>query len=200
MELLKGIFGDKALTFAELEKALEGNEKIKLANLSGGDYVGLQKFKDKETELTTANATIKNLQDSIKKFDGVDVEALKKTATDWESKYNADISTIKRDSAVSMAIMQAKGKNPKAIQALLDMENIKVKADGTLEGLDLEALKKSDGYLFDIETVTKEGTGLNGGTGSAGKTVTKEQFNKMGYKEKNEIYQNDKELYDSFMS
>lgn len=58
-----------------------------------------------------------------------------------------------------MAILQAKGKNPKAIKALLDMDKITLKDDGTLDGFDLEALKKSDGYLFDTETVKTVGTG-----------------------------------------
>ena len=68
-----------------------------------------------------------------------------------------------------MAILQAKGKNPKAIKALLDMDKINLKDDGTLEGLDLEGLKKSDGYLFDTETVIIKGTGApKGGNGITG--------------------------------
>ena len=71
---------------------------------------------------------------------------------------------MKKTAAVDMAILQAKGKNPKAIKALLDMDKISLKDDGTLEGLDLEGLKKSDGYLFDIETTAIEGTGHSGGS------------------------------------
>lgn len=65
-----------------------------------------------------------------------------------------------------MAILQAKGRNPKAIKALLDMEKIKLKDDGTLEGLDMEGLKESDGYLFDVEETKTVGTGApKGGAG-----------------------------------
>ena len=63
-----------------------------------------------------------------------------------------------------MEIMKAKGKNTKAIKALLDMENITLKEDGTLIGLDLEGLKKSDGYLFEVEQTHRQG--IDGGAGS----------------------------------
>ena len=44
------------------------------------------------------------------------------------------------------------------------MENITLKEDGTLVGLDLEGLKKSDGYLFEIEQTHREG--IDSGVGS----------------------------------
>lgn len=47
----------------------------------------------KQGELTKANEAIKTLQESIKQFDGVDVEKLKQQATAWETKYNTDIAT-----------------------------------------------------------------------------------------------------------
>ncbi len=46
----------------------------------------------KSGELATANQTIKDLRDTVKKFDGVDAERLKKDVTDWEAKYNTDIA------------------------------------------------------------------------------------------------------------
>ncbi len=38
MDFLKAIFGDKALTYAELEAALKDSKDIKLANLAGGGH------------------------------------------------------------------------------------------------------------------------------------------------------------------
>ena len=57
-----------------------------------------------------------------------------------------------------MAILQNKGKNTKAIKALLDMEKITLKEDGVLDGLDLEELKKTDSYLFEDVKNSIEGT------------------------------------------
>ena len=117
------------------------------------------KVNGKDTELQTANTSIKNLKDEIKKFDGVDVEELKKNVKVWEEKYNTDISNLRKNHAVDMAITGAKGKNVKAIKALLDMDKITLNDKGNLEGFDLESLKKSDPYLFDIETTHIEGIG-----------------------------------------
>ena len=166
MEFLKSIFGDKALTYEELQTALKDNKEVKLVNLVDGKYVDKDKLDTKITELATANTTIQTLRDTVKKFDGVDVEKLKQDVTNWEQKYNSDISNIKKDSAIEMAIMQAKGRNPKAIKALLDLDKISLKEDGTIEGLDLESLKETDSYLFDVETKSNLGTGFNQGSGS----------------------------------
>lgn len=132
-----------------------------------GLYVPKQEYDTKVGELLTANTSITNLTGQLKAFDGVDVTKLKDDVTKWETKYNSDISAVKRDSAIDMAILQAKGRNSKAIKALLDMEKIKLKDDGTLEGLDLEGLKKSDAYLFDIETKKNIGGGFEPGEGQS---------------------------------
>ena len=118
-----------------------------------------------KSELSVANDTIKNLKETVKKFDGVDIEKLKSEITRWEEKYNTDISNIKKNNAVDMAIIKANGKNTKAIKALIDMDKVSLKDDGTLEGFDIESLKKSDSYLFDVETVKTEGTGFSSGYG-----------------------------------
>lgn len=76
VEFLKALFSDKALTFDEFAKAVAESNDIKLANLADGKYVDKQKLDDKAGELETANKTIADLQDAVKKFDGVDVEAL----------------------------------------------------------------------------------------------------------------------------
>ena len=131
-------------------------------------------------DFNTTNETKKDLEAQIKARDK-DIEGLKKSSGDntelqkqyeaLQEKYkseteslNKKISDTTKNSAIDMAIMQAKGKNSKAIKALLDMEKISVKEDGTLDGLDLEGLKTSDGYLFDVETKTNVGTGFTKGS------------------------------------
>lgn len=111
----------------------------------------------KETELNTANKTIKDLQDTVKKFDGVDIVKLKKDVTDWENKYNADISAAKLHSALDMALISAKAKNPKLAKAALDIDKIKLDGDKLL-GLEdqLTKLKETDAYLFDANDIGKD--------------------------------------------
>lgn len=156
MEKLKALFGSDALTWEQLEEKLKDNKEIKLANLAPGQYVDKKKFDEKVNELTTAQNTIAGLQDTVKKFDGVDIDGLKRSVADWETKYNTDLAAVKLDSALDMALVNAKVKNPKLARAGLDMSIIKMDGDKLL-GLteQLDALKKSDGYLFEDETDTK---------------------------------------------
>ena len=162
--MTKEEFISLGLTDEQAEKAAAASAK----ELEG--YVVKGEYDTKVKELETAKGSITDLTGKLKDFDGVDVEGLKTSVKDWEKKYNTDLADVKKTAAVDMASMQAKGRNPKAIKALLDMDKIKLKEDGTLEGLDIEGLKKSEGYLFDIETTAIEGTGHAGGSqgGSAG--------------------------------
>lgn len=152
MEKLKALFESGSLTWEQLEEKLKDNKEVKLANLAAGGYVDKKKYDDKVTELTTANDTITGLQETVKKFDGVDVEKLKQDAADWQTKYTTDIAAVKLDSAVNMALVGAKAKNPKLAKAALDMSAVKLDGEN-LTGLSeqIEALKKSDAYLFDEE-------------------------------------------------
>lgn len=125
----------------------------KIMGENGNDIEAQKKLTTtKEAELNTASQTIKDLQDAVKKFDGVDVEKLKKDAADWEAKYNADTAKIKLDTALEMALITGKAKNTKAVKALLDASLIKLDGDKVL-GLDeqLTKLKTDAAYLFDIE-------------------------------------------------
>lgn len=173
---LKEILGDSYTE--ELDKKVD--EKMTAL------YVAKQDYDTKAGELSTANTSINNLTAQLKAFDGVDVAKLKQDVTDWEAKYNADIATVKRDSAVDMAIMQAKGRNSKAIKALLDMDKIKLKDDGTLEGLDLDGLKETDAYLFDVETKKNIGGGFEPGEGQSSAEEISAMIDKaMGIKSSN---------------
>lgn len=152
MEFLKEVFGEEALTFEQLSEKLKDNKDIKLGNLAGGEYVSKKKYDDISTELETAKTTITGLKDTVAKFDGVDVEALKTKASELEEKYNKDISTLKLDSALNIALLEAKARDPKLVKAVLDTSIIKLDGEN-LVGLSeqLTAAKESHGYLFEEE-------------------------------------------------
>ena len=152
MEKLKALFGSEALTWEQLEEKLKDNKDVKLANLAAGSHIDKRKHDNVVSELNAANETIKGLRETVAKFDGVDIEKLKKDASDWETKYNTDIAAVKLDSAVNMALVEAKARNPKLAKAALDMSVIKMDGENLL-GLSeqLDNLKKSDAYLFEEE-------------------------------------------------
>ena len=68
-----------------------------------------------------------------------------KAAEEWQAK----MAQMQLDYAIERALTAAKAKNPKAVKALLDMENVKLDGDKLL-GLDdqLKAIQQSDPYLF----------------------------------------------------
>lgn len=117
---------------------------------NGKDIAAEQaKFSAKEAELTTANQTIKSLQDAAKKFEGTDPEKLKQDLADLQKKYDTDMADTKRNSALDMALMQANVHDVKAARALLNLDEVKLDGEKLL-GLDsqLEGLKKDKAWLF----------------------------------------------------
>ena len=178
-EFLKKLFGEKAVTFEEFETAYKAQESakdgVKVINLTEGGYVDKQKFDSKVTELKTATDNLTVLQETVKKFDGVDVEKLKTAATDAQKKFDADLATVRRDSAIDLLLVQSGARNVKAAKALLDLSKVKLKDDGGIDGVDIEGLKKSDPYLFTVETQIDAGDGHDGGKpGAPDKTGTLE--------------------------
>ncbi|MDU7339027.1 MAG: phage scaffolding protein [Clostridium sp.] len=149
---IKELFGDKSLTYSDFEK-LAYEKKSKFIDLSEGGYVDKHKLDDKITELGTANDTIKTLQETVKKFDGVDVEKLKNDLATAETKYQTDLGTLKRDSAVNLALLGAKARDVKAVHPFLDLDTIKLDGDKVM-GLDeqLQKLKTEKAFLFDNDT------------------------------------------------
>jgi hypothetical protein len=129
-------------------------EKIDKIMAENGKDIEAEKAKAtaETAKVTTANQTIKDLQETVKKFDGVDLEKLKTDVATWETKYNTDLTKLKLENALETALVTGKAKNTKAVKALLDVDKIKLDGDKLL-GLDdqLTALKKDAAYLFDAE-------------------------------------------------
>lgn len=174
-------------------------EKIYTTSLENADerYTKLKGQKaDLDEQIKAANTTITELKKNNK-----DNEALQQTIQDHE----ATIENLKKESAqkdfnyaLDSALKDNKCKNAKALKALLDLDNIKFN-EGKLEGLEgqLNALKESDGYLFDTSNPAPGNTGGTGNHPRVGDgAITKEQFNKMTYKERVDLFNSNKELYD----
>lgn len=118
-------------------------------------------------QILETEAQIKALQDqlgeanqAIDGFKAMDVDAIKKAADDWKAKAEqaqkeaADqIQKIKFDHSLETALANAKAKNPKAVKALINTQDLKVTESGELLGLkeQLEAIKADNDYLFENE-------------------------------------------------
>lgn len=148
---IKELFGGKSLTYADFEKSAN-EHKAKFVDLSEGGYVDKGKFDGKAAELKTANDTITDLQGKMKAFDGVDVERLKQDVKDVQAKYDTDIGTLKKSSAVNLALMGAKARDVKAVLPFINMDAVTIDGDKVL-GLDeqVQNLKNDKGFLFEEE-------------------------------------------------
>lgn len=150
----------------------------------------------------------KQLED-VKKSTG-DNEELKKQIEDLQTanktakaQHEAEIKQTRIDNAVTLALTTCGAKNSAAVKALLkDLDKVELADDGTVKGLkeQIEAIQKSDSYLFNTGTEPAKPAGVTPASGvPAGgtNTVTAEQFAKMGYKQRLELFNTNKELYDT---
>lgn len=167
---------------------------------------------EKELETTKKLVTERDTQLETLKNSSGDIESLKKQIetlqADNKAKdeaHAAEIKELKVNAAVDAAITNAKGRNAKAIKALLNLENAELAEDGTVKGLSeqLNALIKAEDskFMFDVDTkkpTVKGATPGESGNDDADKPiVTKEQFSKMSYKDRTKLFTENKELYDS---
>ena len=140
------------------------DEQIKYIMAENGKDIEAEKAKiTAETEkLTKANETIKALQETVKKFDGVDVEQLKKDLADAETKYTAELSATKLNYALEARLAKEGVVNSKAVKALLDISKISLDGDNLI-GIDeqLKALKENEKWAFAEPTPEVPGSGGN---------------------------------------
>lgn len=119
------------------------------------------KAKDLQTQLDTANNTIKERDKQLEtlKNSPDNPEALQQKIQQLQDENKAakeahekEMKDLKVANALEKALTEAKAKNAKAVQALLELgDDVELAEDGTIKGLDekIKALKKSDAYLFD---------------------------------------------------
>ena len=107
----------------------------------------------------TLKTQLDEAQKTIKGFEGQDIEGVRKSAKEWEDKYNqaikdheAKLADMAFERVLEGAITGAKGKNAKAIKALLDVDTLKASKNQEADiKAALEGLQKDSGYLFDTE-------------------------------------------------
>lgn len=100
---------------------------------------------------------LQTAKDGLKAFEGVDVAQLQSKVTELQGQLDAKdtewqgkLADMAFDHALEAAITGAKGKNAKAIRALLDVDTLKGSKNQEADiKAALEGLKKDSGYLFD---------------------------------------------------
>lgn len=115
-----------------------------------------------QTEAADLKERLKTAQETLKSFEGVDVNDLKgqiaKLSGDLTAKdaeWQGKLSEMQFTGALEKAIMGAKAKNTKAVMALLDMDTLKASKNLDADiATALESVKKDNDYLFDGAPIT----------------------------------------------
>lgn len=162
---------DMGLEKEQVDKILDENSQD--IGKAKGDSDKIQK------DLDAANAEVESLKgqvsdrdkqlETLKNSTG-DVEAMKQQIATLQADnkakdeaHAAEIKQLKIDAAIDSALTGVKSKNNTAVKALLkDLDKAELGEDGTVKGLaeQIEALQKSDAYLFD--TASKKQTQVKG--------------------------------------
>ena len=173
-------------------------------------------------EITNLKAENEGLEKQVKERDK-QLEDLKKSSGDNEelkkqietlqndnktakAEYEKQIKQMQIDNAVQIALKDAGARNVTAVTALLkDLDKAEIDENGVVKGLkeQIAAIQKDNDFLFETKE-TQAKPSASGITPQQSKTptsgVTKEQFAKMGYKERNELFNTNRELYNTLIS
>lgn len=141
------------------------------------DKIMAQHGKDIEAHKTTAENAAKDrdtykgqldeVSKKLKAFDGVDVEALrgevdtlKKDMATKEADFQGQLADRDFQALLTASITEAKGKNPKAIAALLDIDALKASKNQKEDAAAaIKTLAESDAYLFgEVDTTPGKNT------------------------------------------
>ncbi|MEG1406572.1 MAG: phage scaffolding protein [Ruthenibacterium sp.] len=160
LEWLKNILGENYTE--DIDKKV--SDEIGKAFVSRPDYNALNESKKGlETQLKDAGAT-------IEKFKGMDIDGVKKTADEYkaaaeQAAKDADdrVAALQFDHTLEGVIRESKGRNPKAIKALLDVDALRT-SQNQAEDMQkaLTAIKTENDYLFesaDVPPAYAAGTG-----------------------------------------
>ena len=174
-DFLKPILGDEL--YAQFDEKVKAASGVMLADISGGSYIPKAKYdevnakaKDHGATIASLNATITELNEKLAAKEK-DAEGHEKQAADVAA-LQAQIAQLQTDVADRDSKLQAQARTHQIKDALRDMNarNVEVvmpllkldaitEMDGKLTGLteQVDAIRKTDGYLFDAAPGSKGG-------------------------------------------
>lgn len=183
------------------------DEQIQSIQAESGKEI--QKYKDENTGLKADNDNktelLKNANAEIDSYKSMDIEAIKKSAEDYKTKYEtaekehqAQLSQIEYDNKLGKYVDKLNLKNDiykNAVISQIKEKGLKFDGDTLLGGEEL--VKEFKEQYADAFEDTKPKPNFADTTQGSGKPeITKEVFNKMGYQARLKLYNENKELYD----
>ena len=179
------------------------DKKEALEKELAANYKTVAEYDKQAGKLSQALDKLKTAEDGLKGFEGIDLAELKgqisqlqEQLSQKDAEYAEKVANMEFDALLTSAVTAAKGKNAKAIRALLDVDALKASKNQEADIQSaLEALQKDNEYLFDSGKAPLPNIVLPS-KGETSPTVTKESFAKMGYRERLAIKKDNPELYE----
>ena len=171
---------------SEIGITIPDDKKAEFDKAHAENYKTSAEFEKKVNRLNDDLAAEKKRADdaveTLKGFEGKDFDAITKDRDEWKRKHDEAIANHKKEQEdrefneiLSAAISESKGKNEKAIMALLDMDKLRSSRNQEKDIKSaLDVLRTDSGYLFDDNGGTPQI--VSSGNGNRQTPVTKKDI------------------------
>lgn len=153
MDFLKEILGEEL--FNQVAEKLKDNDKVRIVNGADGSWIPKDKFDNERETVKTLKKQIADLNTSISDMQAkaTDADTIKGQLSQLQAdmaKKDEQMKALALGYKVKDAVRAAKAKNADIVMKMIDTGKITEDGDNLLGLSDqIEALKKSDGYLFE---------------------------------------------------
>lgn len=165
---------------SELGITIPEDKKAEFDRSVAENYKTISEFERKVNrltdDLTDMTTRAETAETTLKGFEGKDFDAITRERDEWKQKHDNAVAEHQRqkeqrefDELLTTSITEAKGKNAKAISALLNLESLRTSKNQEKDiKAALDTLRTESGYLFEDNGGTPRfaapGTGGNPGT------------------------------------
>ena len=150
---LKELLGKEL--FAQVDEKLDDDTEL---IINDGNYIPRKKLNDKTAEVESLGEQLKERDtqiDQLKEDTNATkelkqkIEKLQDDNENTQKELQQELETTRLESEIDKKLLKEKARNPKAVKALLDIDNVKLTDDG-ITGLDeqIKSIKKDEDYLF----------------------------------------------------
>lgn len=169
---------------SELGISIPEDKKAEFDKAVAENYKTSAEFEKKVNRLTDdLNAEKKRADEAVetlKGFEGKDFDAITRERDEWKTKHDNAVAAHQKEqeerefnAVLETAITDAKGKNAKAIMALLDLDKLRGSKNQEKDiKAALDAMRTESGYLFDDNGGNPKFTDPKGNGGNGGGTTT----------------------------
>ena len=192
---------------SEIGVTIPEDKKADFDKAVAENYKTAAEFEKKVNRLTDDLAAEKKRADeaveTLKGFEGKDFDAITRERDEWKTKHDNAVAAYQKEqeerefnSVLEAAITDAKGKNAKAIMALMDLDKLRGSKNQEKDiKAALDAMRNESGYLFDDNGGNPQFTDPKGNGGNTG--GTKKKWSEMTLDERITLKKTNPKLYES---